>query len=129
MYSTLSFNIYAKLGFAYYEQHPVGQTLSFLNTEVGALQSLYRQHLPWLIQDLVFSIISVTLMVSASPQLSIIVVPCFLLYYIFGPTLERKASISGKEMADQRVAANQKVYESASAITELRAFSATLWDL
>lgn len=118
-----------KLGFAYYEQHPVGQTLSLLNTEVAALQSLYRQHFPAFIDGLLFSVISITLMVATSPQLSVIVLPCFLLYYIFGPALERKASVSGKIMAEHRVQENQKVYESISALTELRAFSAEKWDL
>lgn len=118
-----------KLGFAYYEKHPVGETLSFLNTEVTAMQNLYRQGIPWLIQSILFSIIAIALMVWTSPQLSLIVVPCFLLYYIFGPYLERKASETGKVMAQSRVRENQKVYESISALSELRAYSAESWDV
>jgi ATP-binding cassette subfamily B protein len=118
-----------KLGFAYYEQHPVGETLSFLNTEVTAMQNFYRNSFPWLIQGLLFSIISISLMVWTSPQLSFIVLPCFLLYYIFGPTLERKASETGKVMAQSRISENQKVYESISALSELRAYSAEAWDI
>jgi len=118
-----------RLGFAYYEQHPVGQTLSFLNTEVASLQNLYRQQFPWFIEGLIFSLFSVTIMVATSPRLSLIVLPCFLLYYIFGPMLERHASLSGKRMAQHRVEENQKAYESVSAIGELRAFSAERWDV
>lgn len=118
-----------KLGFAYYEKHPVGETLSFLNTEVTAMQSFYRQSIPWLIQSVLFSIIAVGLMVWTSPQLSLIVIPCFLLYYIFGPFLERKASETGKVMAQSRIRENQKVYESISALTEVRAYSAESWDI
>jgi ATP-binding cassette, subfamily B, bacterial len=128
----LQFSIFShlrKLGFAYYEQNPVGQTLSFLNTEVGALQSLYRQSFPWLIDGVIFSIISVVMMLSVSLKLSAIVVPCFLIYYIFGPMLERKASLTGKIMSQNRVEENQKVYESVSALTELRVFSSEKWDL
>ncbi|WP_309122535.1 ABC transporter ATP-binding protein [Paenibacillus sp.] len=118
-----------RLGFAYYEQHPVGQTLAFLNTEVASLQNLYRNQFPWFVQGLIFSLFSVAIMVATSPRLSLIVLPCFLLYYIFGPMLERNASLSGKRMAEHRVEENRKAYESVSAIAELRAFSAERWDL
>lgn len=118
-----------KLGFSYYERNPVGQTLSFLNTEVKAVQNLYRQGFPWLIEGIIFSIIAIVMMVTTSWQLSLIIIPSFLLYYIWGPSLERKASISGKTKALNQVAENQKVYESISALTELRAFDAERWDL
>ncbi|MBD2843885.1 ABC transporter ATP-binding protein [Paenibacillus sp. IB182496] len=118
-----------RLGFAYYERHPAGETLSFLNTEVAAMQNFYRQQLPWLIDGLVFSTISVGFMIATSPRLSLIVAPCFLLYYLFGPMLERRASISGKQMARDRVDENRKIYESVSAIQELRASAAEAWDL
>ncbi|WP_158560392.1 ABC transporter ATP-binding protein [Paenibacillus contaminans] len=117
-----------KLGFAYYEQNPVGQTLSFLNTEVGALQNLYRQSFPWMIHEIMFSVIAVTVMVITSPQLSVVVLPCFLIYYLFGPTLERKASVAGKIMSQNRVEENRKSYESVSALAELRASAAEAWD-
>lgn len=118
-----------KLGFAYYEAHPIGETLSLLNTEVSAMQSFYRHSFPWLIQHSLFSLISISLMIWTSPQLSLIIVPSFLLYYIFGPTLERKATENGKIMAQSRVEENQKIYESISALTELRAYAAESWDI
>jgi ATP-binding cassette subfamily B protein/subfamily B ATP-binding cassette protein MsbA len=43
--------------------------------------------------------------------------------------LERKASVSGKEMSQNRIEENQKAYESVSAAMELRAFSAHGWDM
>ncbi|WP_135557039.1 ABC transporter ATP-binding protein [Paenibacillus cymbidii] len=118
-----------KLGFAYYEQNPVGQTLSFLNTEVAALQNMYRTHFPFMISGSIFSLISIAMMASLSLRLTAVVIPCFLLYYLFGPMLERKASLTGKVMSEHRVAENQKVYESVSALTELRVFAAEPWDL
>lgn len=118
-----------KLGFAYFERHPVGETLSFLNTEVTALQQMYRIHFPLLLNGVLFSAIALGMMIMTSPQLALIVVPSFLLYYLFGPRLERLASVTGKAMAAQRVEVNRKVYESMSALTELRVFSALRWDL
>lgn len=117
-----------KLGFAYAERHPVGETLSFLNTEVAAVQNMYRHSFPWLLNGIVFSVLSIGLMISTSPSLSLLVLPSFLLYYVFGPTLERKATLSGKQMADDRIGENRKVYESVSAQSELRAYGAEKWD-
>jgi ATP-binding cassette, subfamily B, bacterial len=132
VFRDLQFAIFShlrKLGFAYYEQNPVGQTLSFLNTEVAAMQSLYREHFPWLINNVIFSMISIAMMATTSLHLTAVVAPCFLIYYIFGPFLERKASISGKMMAADRIQENQKVYESISALTEFRVNAAERWDL
>lgn len=117
-----------KLGFAYSERHPVGETLSFLNTEVTAVQNMYRQVFPYMLNGLIFSIISVGLMLSTSVHLTVIVLPSFLLYYVLGPYLEKKASLSGKLMATHRIAENRKVYESVSAQTEMRAYGAEQWD-
>ncbi|OKP80718.1 hypothetical protein A3844_26920 [Paenibacillus helianthi] len=118
-----------KLGFAYYEQNPVGRTLSLLNTEVASMQSLYRQYFPVLIEGLIFSFISAVMMLSTSLHLSVIVLPSFLLYYVFGPMLERKAAIHGKNMSQARIDENQKVYESISASLELRAYESETWEI
>ncbi|SFL71316.1 ATP-binding cassette, subfamily B [Gracilibacillus orientalis] len=128
----MQFSIYShlrKLGFAYFEKHPVGESLALMNTEVASLQNLYRQLLPWMINNFIFSIISITLMVSISWKLSLILIPSLLLYYIFGPYLEKKASMYGKIMADDRVRFNQKVYESIASINDIRANAAEDWDL
>ncbi len=128
----MQFSIYShlrKLGFAYFEKHPVGESLALMNTEVASLQNLYRQLLPWMINNFIFSIISITLMVTISWKLSLILIPSLLLYYIFGPYLEKKASQYGKRMADDRVLFNQKVYESIASIHDIRANAAESWDL
>lgn len=117
------------LGFSYFERHPIGETLSFLNTEVSAVQELYRHRFPGLINGAVFSLVSIGLMLSVSTKLTLIVLPFFLLYYSIGPILERKASVSGKDMAENRVQYNQKTYESISALAELRCYSSEGWDL
>jgi ATP-binding cassette subfamily B protein len=117
-----------KLGFSYAERHPVGETLSFLNTEVAAIQNMYRTHFPAMLNGFMFSTLSVVLMLSSSARLTVIVLPGFILYYVFGPYLERRASLSGKQLANARVEENRKVYESVSAQTELRAYGAENWD-
>ncbi|MEF3311269.1 ABC transporter ATP-binding protein [Paenibacillus sp. GYB004] len=118
-----------RLGFAYFERTPSGQTLSLVHTEVAAVQNLYRQHFPAMIGSFLFSVLSIAIMASTHIGLTLIVIPCFLLYYVFGPMLERKASVSGKEMSQNRIEENQKAYESVSAAMELRAFSAHGWDM
>jgi ATP-binding cassette subfamily B protein/subfamily B ATP-binding cassette protein MsbA len=128
----MQFSIYShlrKLGFAYFEKHPIGESLALMNTEVASLQNLYRQLLPWMINGFIFSVFSITLMATVSLKLSLILIPSFFLYYIFGPYLEKKASIYGKMMADDRVRFNQKIYESIASINDIRANSAEAWDL
>ncbi|WP_010268215.1 ABC transporter transmembrane domain-containing protein [Paenibacillus senegalensis] len=117
-----------KLGFAYYERNPVGETLAFLNTEVASIQNLYRQSFPSLLNGLLFSILSVAVMLSTSLHLSMVVLPSFLLYYLFGPALEKKASLEGKKLAALRIEENRKVYDSVSSLTEVRAYGAESWD-
>ncbi|MBM7566370.1 ABC transporter ATP-binding protein [Paenibacillus sacheonensis] len=116
------------LGFAYAERHPTGETLSLLNTEVAAVQNMYRYHFPGMLNGFMFSALSVALMLSSSARLTLIMLPGFLLYYLFGPYLERQASLNGKRMANERVEENRKAYESVSAQTELRAYGAERWD-
>lgn len=118
-----------ELGFAYYEKHPVGETLAFLNTEVSAVQNLYRYLFPDTILNFLFSLFALMLMVSSSWQLTLAAVPFFVLYYLYGPALERKAAAASKALAQARIEANQKAHESVSAILELRLFSAEDWDL
>ncbi|WP_170885542.1 ABC transporter ATP-binding protein [Bacillus alkalicellulosilyticus] len=117
------------LGFSYFEKHPVGQSLALINSEVENLQRLYRHHFPAMIGLSVFSIISLLLMVSTSLHLTLITIPCFFLYYLVGPYLERRSAIWAKRTADSRVDFNNKAYESISALVELRANGAEEKDL
>ena len=116
-----------KLGFAYFEHHPAGETLSLLNTEVAAVQNMYRQAIPWLLHEIIFSAVSVALMLHTSWELTLLAIPCLLLYYVFGPYLETKASLAGQQMAADRIHLNQTVYDALSALPELRASSTVRW--
>ncbi|MFD1737794.1 ABC transporter ATP-binding protein [Bacillus salitolerans] len=117
-----------KLGFSYFEKHPIGETLSLMNTEVTAVQDLYRRFLPFMIQEAIFSIIAIILLFSLNIQLALIIIPAFLLYYLVGPKFEHKASILSKELSTNRVNLNKKIYESMSSLLEIRAFSSEDWE-
>lgn len=117
-----------KLGFSYFQQRPVGESLSFMNTEVSLLQDFYRFLLPHTIQNIIVSIISIVIMCMISVPLTLIIIPCLFLYYLVGPRIEKKASILAKKNTEQRISYNQKAYESISALAELRAHDAEVWD-
>lgn len=117
-----------RLGFSYYEKTPSGAILTLLNTEVSALQKLYRQYFPDLLQNAIFTCISFILMFSLSSTLTLMFLPCFLLYYLVGPYFEKKASWTAQNLAKSQMQFGQKVYESISALTELRASFSHLWD-
>lgn len=118
-----------KLGFSYYEQHPTGETLSMFQEEIGRLQSMYHRYLPGIIHQGTMLIISASLMVHSSLRLSLIVLPCFLSYYLLGPYFERKATLWAKEAQDRRMGANRTLFNSFSSIWELRAYGAKDWDI
>jgi len=128
----LQYSIYAHLrtlGFAYFEKHPIGESLSLMNSEVASLQDFYRRMFPWMINGLLFSVLAITLMMTLSVKLSIVMLLGFLFYYIFGPYLDKQGSLYAKKLSDDRIAFNQKTYESIASIQDIRANGAQKWDL
>lgn len=81
-----------RLGFSFFEKTPSGTILTLLNTEVAALQKLYREYFPELLQNAFFACLSFVLMFALSPTLTFLLLPCFLLYYLVGPYFEKRAS-------------------------------------
>ncbi|MGZ6507373.1 MAG: ABC transporter transmembrane domain-containing protein, partial [Tumebacillaceae bacterium] len=79
-----SFQKLRDLGFAYFEQNSVGDTLSFMNTQTQAVQRTYRQYLPNMIENIIFPVVSILFMLQISVRLTLVMVPCFLFYYILG---------------------------------------------
>lgn len=116
------------LGFDYFERHPAGETLSLLNTQVSAVQRMYRDGFPKMLYGIVFLLVSSILMVATSPQLSLLIVPGLLIYYILGPYLNKKASYWRELEVELTTAENRKVYETVSALAELRAYGSQKWD-
>jgi ATP-binding cassette, subfamily B, bacterial len=117
-----------KLGFSYFEKTPIGETLSLMNTEVTAVQNLYRQFIPFMIQEAIFSIIAICILFTMNVKLALIIIPAFLLYYLVGPRFERKASLLSKELSTNRIALNKKIYETISSLLEVRAYSSEKWE-
>ncbi|WP_419874918.1 ABC transporter ATP-binding protein [Candidatus Pristimantibacillus sp. PTI5] len=118
-----------KLGFAYYEQNPTGQTLSLLNQRVRSAERIFREFFPLIVQQTVFVIVAACIMLFQSPLLSAMIIPCFLIYYLFGPQLDRKLGELSRRMAEDRTAFEKKMYESVSGAKEYRAFGAEEWDI
>lgn len=79
-----------QLGFSYYEQHSVSETLSFVNTQTRAVQEIYRRYFPQFINQILFIAISLYFMINISIFLTLIIIPSFILYYVFGPWLEKR---------------------------------------
>ena len=118
-----------RLGFAYYEQHPAGETVGLFNTEVAAAQRIYRQYIPSIVENTILFLGLAVYMVSLSWQLSLLIVPFFLAYYLIGPYYEKKASLWAKEANRERQAVNKSIYDSVSGVLEVRAFGAKAWDI
>ncbi|QUL57065.1 ABC transporter ATP-binding protein [Paenibacillus tritici] len=117
------------LGFSYFENHPVGETLSLLNSEVASMQKLYRDFLPKMLEWAVYAIIAGIIMFQININLTLSTLPCLLIYYIIGPFFVKKSAIYGKQLADDRVNLNQKINESISCLPEFKSNSAEDWGL
>ncbi len=128
----LQFTIFAKLrnlGLPYYEKHSVGESLSLMNTEVAAIQKLYREYFPELIKHVFIVVVIISFLVTINMNLVIMMLPLFASYYFVGPLLERKTIHATIQNAKDRIMLNKKYYDSISSLTELKAHDRTSWDL
>lgn len=116
-----------RLGFAHYERHPVGETLSMFNSEVYSVMKIYRQYLPGVIDNVLFVAVASAFMLGISGWLTLIMVPTLGMYYLFGPYFEKKAAYYGRLSGQGRIQFNQKIYESISGLREFRAFGSQTW--
>ncbi|MCJ7841985.1 ABC transporter ATP-binding protein/permease [Lederbergia sp. NSJ-179] len=116
------------LGFSYFESHGVGESLSLLNTEVAAVQRIYRRYFPGIIKEMIVVIVIITMLTLTNWQLTLTILLCFFIYYLVGPYLGKKAYQLSKERMERGIELNQKIYESVSSIQELRANSGEKWD-
>ena len=116
-----------QLGFQHYERQPAGETLAMFNTEVANVSRIYRTYLPGILEHFFFVAVSVGIMVGISGWMSLVIVPTFLTYYLFGPYFERKFAHYGKLSGESRVKFNQKVFEAVSGFREFRSYGAQRW--
>lgn len=123
------FQYFRKLGFPFFEKNAVGETLSMFQTEVQAVQRIYRQYLPYLIQKVTLLAISSVILVSMNLKLSLLIIPCFLSYYLVGPFFEKRQNRYAKEGIRHQTIFNRRIYDSLSALLELRVHRAEAWDL
>ncbi|WP_238402882.1 ABC transporter ATP-binding protein [Paenibacillus mesophilus] len=118
-----------RLSFSYYECHPVGETLSLLNSDVQAVQGIYQRHFPNLINNALLLFVAFGFVLHMNAALTLVTLPCFLLYYVVGPYLTKRTSFWGKLARDRRTDWNRKIYESITGLTEMRANRSESWDL
>lgn len=118
-----------RLSFSYYESHPVGETLSLLNSDVQSVQSIYQRHFPSLINNSLLLLVALGFVLHMNAELTLVTLPCFLLYYMAGPYLTKKSSLWGRITRDRRTDWNRKIYESITGLTELRAHRGEEWDM
>ncbi|MFF2154432.1 ABC transporter ATP-binding protein [Paenibacillus chitinolyticus] len=117
-----------ELGFSYYERNAVGNTFSLFNNEVNAAQQLYRQHFPMMIQSLISFIVSTVILLNIKYEIVIIVICCFISYYFIAPYFLKKTDYYAKKEVDYQARYNKKVYDSMSALLELKSYSTLDWD-
>lgn len=115
------------LGFSYVEQTSNGEILSLLNTDVNDVQRIYRDYFPNILSHIILITILGTVILTMNFQLTLLIIPCYFLYYLVGPWVERQAFIYLKKYNDVRVGLEKHVYETMSGMQELRAYDALTW--
>jgi len=128
----LQLTIFAKLrslGLPYYEKHSAGESLSLMNTEVAAIQKLYREYFPELIKRVLIVMVIISFLATINIKLIIMILPVFAIYYFVGPILEKKTMNATIKNAKDRILLNKQYYDSISSLTEIRAHNRTDWDL
>jgi ATP-binding cassette, subfamily B, bacterial len=118
-----------QLGVAYFEGAKTGELLSLLCIDVQALHKFYREILPGFITNLTLLALSLILMVTIHPLLTLVCLLGNLLYYLIGPVVEKRRAVLTQLMQADRRALNQKTHESISALMELRAFGCEDWEI
>lgn len=118
-----------QLGFSYYEQHPVGETMSYFQADIPAVQQVYQTHLPRITESIVSLLISLLFLTTINYQLALIFIPCSIFYFISGPYFEKKGITYIHEFNTKMKEADSKQYVSLSSLLELRVYHAESWDL
>lgn len=116
-----------ELGLKYFEKKSVGEILSLFNIEVNQVLQLFNHYLPLLITNLLYVIVSFSLLITQNYKLSIILILCFLIYMLIGPMLEKKTALVGVELAQKRALNNHKLHETISSINEFKLYNSLDW--
>ncbi|WP_338553249.1 ABC transporter ATP-binding protein [Paenibacillus sp. KS-LC4] len=117
------------LGIAYFERRPVGHSLALMNTEVSIVQELFKDLLPNVLNSLVFCSIAIAMMITIDIKILILVTVLIIIYFFIGPKYEEKAALAARDFSDSRVSLHQKIYESVSAVKEVKINNAINWEL
>lgn len=128
----LQYSIYRhlrKLGFSYFERKPVGETLSLLNTEVLAVQSIYRDFFPYTVYMIISIVFPLVIISIKDYRFTLIILGSYLLFFTYGPYLDIKVVEFLKKQTDSKIALGKKAYDSISAMQEVRAYHAREWEV
>lgn len=118
-----------ELGFAYFEKHSVGETLSFFHSDIPAVQEIYRNHMPRIAESLITLVFSFVFLTTINGTLALIFIPCTIFYVIAGPYFEKRGVEYIREHNGYVKEIDKKQYDSLAALLELRVYGAEQWDL
>lgn len=127
----LQYSVYRhlrRLGFSYFERKPVGETLSLLNTEVLAVQSIYRDFFPGTVYMILSILFPLAVISIKEYRFTLIIMGSYLLFFTYGPYIDKKVVEFLKKQTDTKTALDKKTYDSISAIQEVRAYHAREWE-
>ncbi|WP_127579511.1 ABC transporter ATP-binding protein [Paenibacillus koleovorans] len=115
------------LGFSYFEQSTVNDSLFLFNTDVSKVQEIYRRYLPEIVWKAIFVALSILLMAGIDYRLTLIMLVSFCFYYVLGPYLEKETMKLIDEGDALYMQTERRIYELLSGLGEVRAYGAERW--
>ncbi|OPH47999.1 hypothetical protein BC351_39105 [Paenibacillus ferrarius] len=117
------------LGFSYYERNSIGETFSYFQTEIPAVQQIHRKYFPSIVRLSIPILMSLAFLMTISIPLSLVFMPSIVLYMLGGPFLERLAANSGSKSTWMERELGKKQYDTLSSMLELRLFGREKWGM
>ncbi|MDF2652377.1 MAG: hypothetical protein K0Q73_8182 [Paenibacillus sp.] len=117
------------LGYPYFENTSIGENVTLMNTDVTAVQDIYRTFLPGVIWRSLFALVTLGIMFSMNSVLTIVTLASFILYYFVGPVLEKKVAQVNKVASDTLGVYEKHIYDSIASASEVRAYHSQSWML
>jgi ATP-binding cassette subfamily B protein/subfamily B ATP-binding cassette protein MsbA len=118
-----------ELGFEYFEKHPAGEMMSYFNTDIPAIEDVYRNHIPRIAELVCTHTISLVFLVFVNWKLALLFIPCAFFYVLTGPFFEKRGVRYIQEHTYWAKEIDKKQYDSLASLLELRAYGAEEWDL
>lgn len=118
-----------RLGYAYFEQHSAGETLSLFQVDVVQVQQIYNRFIPKMVKEFLQLFVAAGFLLALDWKLSLLLLPVSLAYYAVAPYFAKRRGDLGIRVRQENARLVQALHSGISGLLELRNFNAEGWYL